>query len=730
MSVVSGARNPAREVTIALIGNPNTGKTTLFNALTGLSNRVGNYPGVTVEHKIGNLRLSSGPARVIDLPGTYSLAARSPDEMIAVDVLLGQQKGERPVDLILAILDSSTLERNLYLLSQLREFALPIVGSLNMMDVAEKQGIRIDTDKLSKKLGMPLIPTQADKGKGIVSLVLAVEAALEIPSLRELPESHFPPEVVREAELLVVNMRNVESIGGRKLSMVEAVRALVDEGGYAETRLKKQFGQGFQRVLDDARRRLSAFAPLSRLETEARYRWASAVLEGCVTAPEVRVKTWTDRVDAVVTHRLWGSLTLAIMLGTVFQSIYAWAAPMMNGIATTFDGIAAEAMHLIPAGPVQSLLVDGVIGGVGSVLTFLPQIAILFLFMSVLEDCGYMSRAAFLTDRLFRSVGLTGRSVIPLISCFACAVPGIMATRVIENRRQRLATILVAPLVSCSARLPIYVLLIGAFIPAKAYLGGWIGLQGLVLFMMHLVGIAVAVPTLWILNRTVLKGPSTPFFMELPSYQWPTWKPVLSRVYSAVREFAVRAGTIIFSMAIVVWALSYYPHPIDIHARYERARSVATASERDILGRDEQGTYLRQSYLGRLGRVLEPAVRPLGWDWRTGMATLASFPAREVVISTLGIIYNLGSDKASVKESLTAALRNAKREDGSRIFSLAVALSIMVFFALSSQCGATLATIRRETDSFRWPLLTFGYLTSVAYLAALVVYQISHALGA
>ncbi|MFH1263989.1 MAG: ferrous iron transport protein B [Pseudomonadota bacterium] len=730
MSVTSPIKLVTRDrtPTIALVGNPNTGKTTIFNSLTGLSLQVGNYPGVTVERKVGSLELPSGKVRVIDLPGTYSLAARSPDEMIVTDVLLGQQVGERPVDLIIAILDSSNLERNLYLLSQLREFGLPVVACLNMADIAEEQEVRIDLVELSRRMGIPVVPTQANKKDGIQGLIDAIEVALKTRT-PEPPTFCLPLEVMREVEGLTEYVRKMKSPEGRKLSLPEALRTLVDDGGYAELRLVRQYGESFRLLLDTSRQRLSMLGPLSKIEAEARYRWVRSALEASVSAPQTAARTLTDRIDEVVTHRVWGSLSLLVILGVVFQSIYAWAAPLMNGIGALFNELSAWVGRWIPAGPLQSLLTDGVIGGVGSVLAFLPQIAILFGFMAVLEDCGYMSRAAFLTDRLFRFVGLTGRSVIPLISCFACAVPGIMATRVIENRKQRFATILVSPLISCSARLPVYVLFIGAFIPPNRYLGGWIGLQGLVLFAMHLAGVVVAVPTLWLLNRTLLKSPPTPFFMELPSYKWPTRKTVLLRIYSSVREFVGTAGTIILAMTIVVWTLSYFPHPAQIHDRFERARTMANAVNKENLQREENSQYLRQSYFGRLGHFIEPAVAPLGWNWEIGMAAIASFPAREVVISTLGTIYNSETRKTEEEGSLISGLRHAKREDGSPVFTLAVAFSIMVFFALCCQCGATLSTIKRETNSWRWPIVTFVYLTALAYLAALCVYHTARYLG-
>ncbi|MEK7730388.1 MAG: ferrous iron transporter B, partial [Planctomycetota bacterium] len=390
--------------------------------------------------------------------------------------------------------------------------------------------------------------------------------------------------------------------------------------------------------------------------------------------------------------------------------------------------------EVIPAGAVQSLVVSGVVAGVGAVLAFLPQILILFLFIAILEDCGYMARAAFLLDRWMGLFGLNGKSFIPLLSSFACAVPGIMSTRTIEDRRDRFVTILIAPLMSCSARLPVYVLLIGAFIPATPLLGGLVGLQAATLVAMYFVGAAVAIPVALILKRTLLKGPPQSFLMELPTYKWPSPRIVLYRMYEQGKAFCVSAGTLIFAVAIVVWALGYYPHPAAIAQAHQVERETAVQAgvpgtvlntQLADIDRNEAGEYLRQSFLGRMGLWIEPAVKPLGWDWRIGTAAIASFPAREVVVATMGTIYNLGGEQNETSTGLRATLRGATWPDGRPVYNVAVALSIMVFFALCCQCGATLATIKREMQSWAWPVLTFTYMTVLAYVAALATYQIA-----
>ncbi len=724
--------------TIALVGNPNTGKTTLFNGLTGLFQHVGNYPGVTVERKVGRLRLSEDTiAELVDLPGTYSLAAHAPDEMIVADVLLGRLPGERRIDAVLAIVDASNLYRNLYLVSQVLELGLPAVVALNMSDVADARGIRIDIEALSRNLEVPVVRVCANRRQGLADLRRELRRLTHGGRYRgssllpEFPDG-FPDAVDVVAEAL-------QSQNARNASVCrsEALRAIVDEGGYAERRLIETRGDDFRGKLEEARGRFPAASGLSALESEVRYNWIRRVLAQCVSQPENLQKTPSDRIDAVLTHRVWGTLLFVAIMGVVFQAIYAWAGPLMDWVDDLFAVLSGWVGGWFPDGALKSLVQDGVIAGVGGVVIFLPQIAILFFFIAILEDCGYMARAALLMDRVLTKCGLSGQSFIPMLSSFACAVPGIMATRTIEGRRNRLVTILVAPLMSCSARLPVYTILIGAFIPAKSILGEWVGLQGLTLFAMYCVGVAVAVPVAWVLRKTLLKGETSPFILEFPSYKVPDKRTVGLRVYQSSRAFLVRAGSIILAATIVMWALAYFPRSEDTIAKYERHRQAARASLSDedlqvaVADLDARmaAELLNESFLGRAGHWIEPAVRPLGWDWRIGMATLASFPAREVIVATLGTIYSLGGDADESSEDLRSALRSATWGDGRPVFNVPVALSVMVFFALCAQCASTLAVIRRETQSWRWTILTFVYMTLLAYVAALVTYQGTMALG-
>jgi ferrous iron transport protein B len=770
---------PTRRLTAALLGNPNTGKTTLFNALSGLNQRVGNYPGVTVETKKGQMTCSGQVFDLIDLPGTYSLAARSPDEMVAVDVILGHQAGEPRPDVVVCLADASNLDRNLYLTVQALELGVPIVVALNMIDVAESQGIRVDAVGLARALGVPVVPIQANKRIGIDRLreTIAKTAGGPPPACG----AKFPDAFDGEAAALSAAL-------GPEVEPFLVRRLLIDAGGYTEQRLSERFGNDVHVKAKQARERLAAAGvKVPAVEMQARYGWIRSVTSGCVHRPAQRATTWTDRIDRILTHKVWGTATFVVIMFVVFESIFTAAKPIMSLIDGAKDYLIDLGHDILPPGQFTSLLLDGVVQGVGSVLVFLPQILILFGFIAVLEDCGYMARAAFLMDKLMARCGLSGKSFIPMLSSVACAVPGIMATRVIENRRDRLATILVAPLMSCSARLPVYILLIGAFL-TKGF-PWWV--PGLTMFAMYSIGLVLAPLVALALKRTLLRGETPIFLMEMPLYKRPSLWIVLRRMYDAARAFVVRAGTIILAAMVIVWALLYYPGGTDAEGQIREMREVvkedsAALKEKEetlaplqkelqqlssnagdptriaelrqqvqplsdeveklqkiVAGAEEkvrpvEAEWKRQSYLGRLGQAIEPAVRPLGWDWRIGVAALASFPAREVVVGTLGIIYQAGKvdpdDISSAKDlsenELTQALQSA-RWDGNpdrKVFTVPVALSLMVFFALCCQCASTLAVIRRETRSWFWPAFTFVYMTGLAYVGAFAVYQIGQLL--
>ena len=707
--------------TLALIGNPNTGKTTLFNALTGLTQRAGNYPGVTVEHKVGTVTLDGEDALdLIDLPGAYSLAAHSPDEMLAIDVLLGQQQDAPPIDGILAVVDASNLRRNLYLVSQLAEIDVPLVVALNMGDIAIRRGMRIDASALSEALGVPVVSVLAHRRQGLDELRRTLAALNADPAPARPQRVELPDQLQRATAELQA------AVSG-PLSSVEALRALVDEDGYAERRLLASAGDG---IADRLRGLRTACADsLSELESNARYAWIDGLLSRAISQPNRLESRRSDRADRVLAHRLFGVAIFVLVNVLVFEAIYTWSGPLMDGIDALFAACGDRAAALIPPGALQSLVVDGLIAGVGGVLIFLPQIAILFFFIALLEDSGYMARAALLMDRLLTRVGLSGTAFMPLLSSFACAVPGIMATRTIEDRRDRFATILVAPLMSCSARLPVYVLFIGTFVPDRSLWGGIIGLQALTLFAFYCLGALVAIPVAWLLKRTLLKGDPPPFLLELPSYKTPDLRTVLLRVYHSSRAFVVRAGSLILATTIAMWALAYFPRSEAVVERHQIERQAVAPAALDSLAKRQAAELVENSYLGQAGHWVAPAVRPLGWDWRIGMAVIASFPAREVIISALGTIYSLGAGEDEGSESLRATLAAATWPDGRPIYTLAVALSIMVFFALCAQCLSTLVVIKKETGSYGWSLFSFGYMTTLAYIGALATYQVGTALG-
>ncbi len=710
-----------RRYVVAVVGNPNTGKTTLFNALTGLTQHTGNYPGVTVESAIGEFTADGDHFLAVDLPGTYSLAPRAPDELIAVKVLLGLGEGVHAPDVVLCVLDATNLDRNLYLLTQILDIGRPVVVALTMTDLAHKQDIVIDIPGLEKRLGVPVVPVQANRRVGLPALRQALRYAARNAHEPGRPV-RFPAVFDHEVDTLTQSLCDTNAHPSFPRFLLE--RLLIDAGGSIEAELTQQLGAEIRTQTEAARARLAAVgAPVPQVEVDSRYHWITQVVETTVQQPLTTSQTWTDRIDKMVTHKVWGLAVFLVAMAITFQSIFSWAAPVMDGIDGLFKALGTRVGDLLPAGPLRSLVVDGLIGGVGAVVVFVPQIAVLFGLIAILEDSGYMARAAFLMDRVMASFGLSGRSFIPLLSSFACAVPGIMSTRSIDNRRDRIATILIAPLMSCSARLPVYVLLISAFIPART-VWGIVGLQGLTLFAMYLIGLVIAPPIAFALKRTILRGEPVPFLLELPPFKVPAWRVVLFRMYDRSWAFLRRAGTIILATTVLVWALSYYPNQNRVAEGFHARRATASAEERERLNTEEAGARLRESFLGQAGRTIEPFVRPLGWDWKIGMATLASFPAREVIIAALGTIYNLGSDQDEGSVELRQAMQAERWPDGRPVYTPVVALSIMVFFALCCQCGATLATIKRETGSWGYAVFTFTYMTSLAYLGALAVYQI------
>jgi ferrous iron transport protein B len=703
-----------RPLMIALAGNPNAGKTTLFNALTGLRQKVANYPGVTVERKEGAWTLAPErpPARLIDLPGLYSLDAASIDEQIARDVITGRIPNLPQPDVIVAVVDATNLERNLYLVTQLLEYGRPLVIALTMVDLAQKRKLLIDEKRLAEALGVAVVPVVVTQRMGFDSLVNAVLKASE----KTVATAGWCLSEMAERELAEIIGQN-----GSHLDRHMAMRDI-----YAEELPEHE---PRREAAARARERLSKSNPNWWQEPLlARYDWIEQVAAKSVQGGASHELTTTERIDRILTHRFFGPLILIVVMLFVFQTIFSWASLPMDLIDKGFGRLGEAVGSLMQAGLLRDLLVDGIIAGVGGVLVFLPQILLLFFFIAILEDTGYMARAAFLMDRLMRGVGLHGKAFMPLLSSFACAIPGIMATRTIENPKDRLATIMIAPFMSCSARLPVYTLMIGAFFSGKM-LFGFLSVGALLIMAMYLLGIFVAIGVAWVLKRTILKAPTPPLVLEMPPYRVPNVLTILQMMLSRASLFLKRAGTVILAISIILWALATFPRmdkPKEAGAAAASQQVAAAAGEEEVDGHGEQ---LRQSFAGRAGRFIEPVIKPLGFDWKMGVALISSFAARETLVSTLSIIYNVGDGEDAASDSLVGAVRTAKKDDGTTAWTPLVALSMMVFFVLAMQCMSTVAIVRRETNSWRWPLFMVAYMTVLAYIASFITYQGGRLLG-
>ncbi len=689
---------------VALAGNPNSGKTTVFNALTGKHQKIANYAGVTIEKKEGVFTNKTGSeVLILDLPGTYSLEASSPEEFIVQEVLLGLRKDTEKPDVIVIVIDADNLERNLYLTLQLKETGMPIIIALNMMDIAKRHQKKINVQQLEKELGVCVIPMIARSNEGIKELkkFLEEEKFAPTPSTRKwklsipleelcervsqkLKEECFVPE--KNADFYARGLlRSGKSPYYKKLIIPESVKKYLNECHKKLFMQKVKFGEE---------------------EITARYQWIESVLSLVMDKPKTAQPTWSDKLDKIFLHKVFGPLIFLTVIAFMFQSIFTWASIPMNAIDSLFGWTSEQVRQFVPAGSFQDLLSEGVIGGVGSVIIFLPQILLVFLFIGFLEDTGYMARAAFLVDRLMSKAGLSGKSFIPLLSSFACAIPGVMACRTIENSRDRLTTLLVAPLMTCSARLPVYILLIGAFIPAIPIVAG-ISLPGLTMFSLYFLGVLGATAMAWLFKKTLFRGETPPLFLELPTYKLPQGKIVLRNMWNRSKMFVKRAGTIILGVSIVLWFLSSYPKNPELKLQLEKE-----GVSQEIISSE----LLKQSYAGKLGQILEPVIKPLGFDWKIGIGLIASFAAREVLVSTMATIYQVqGANEESVN------LREALQKETN--FSPLVALSLLVFFVFACQCMSTIAIVRRETNSWRWPIFMLLYMTTLAYGASLIVYQ-------
>lgn len=702
---------------VAIVGNPNAGKTSLFNSLTGSHQKVGNYPGVTVERISATLRLEGQELECVDIPGLYSMEAQSSDEHVAVEAILGRGDNPRP-DLLVCVVNAANLERNLFLFSQIAELGLPIVVALTMTDLLRDEGKALDAVKLSNLLGVDVVPVLGHKAQGLDILKDAIVRNLAEPKVSN-PAVEYPPALEDAVDHLAERLARA----GMDIARADIRRAIISEDDPFAQRIEEipEIAVEFREL----RTQLRADGVLtSKVEVANRYEWAGKI-SGQVIQASGQPKRWrSDRLDALLTHRVFGLIIFVALMYGVFQSIYSFAGPLMDLIEAGMGWLGETVGGWLEGSPmIQSLVVDGVIAGIGSVVVFLPQILILFALIAILEGTGYLARAAFLMDRLLGWCGLNGRAFIPLLSSFACAIPGIMAARVMPDPKSRLATILVAPLMSCSARLPVYILLIGVFIEPH-FGAAW---AGFTLFAMHFLGLLVAIPVVLILNKGIIKGRRLPFLLELPAYQWPRLRDVLLAMYFRGKVFLVTAGTIIFFMSIAIWLLTAFPRSEEANERYRQEYAQSAPGEDPELFIQQR--QLEESFLGRFGRTIEPVFVPAGYDWRITTAILCAFPAREVVVPSLGVIFSVGGDTDEESVDLRKALEQATWPDGRKLMTPWNAVGLMVFFALCAQCMSTLATVKRETNSWKWPVFMFVYMSGLAYVLAVLIHQVGLRVG-
>lgn len=695
---------------IVLLGNPNSGKSSLFNQLTGLNQKVGNFPGVTVDRKVGQCQLDEhARAEIIDLPGLYSLYPKSKDEEIVIKTLLDVINPDYP-DVAVVVADASNLKRNLLLFTQVRDLGIPTVLALNMVDVATKNGLEVDMEVIKAAFGIQVVNINARKGDGIDDL----KHLLANPLLKECVPFY---DLLPEAKEVVSSVYNIHSFCNSYRAYQVALHANIIPSFSAATKEK------LAKTCTDLGLENNN---LQTKDTVERYRKISDVIAKALNRKQPSSTNWTAQLDKILTHKVWGYVIFLGVLMVIFQGIFSWSSWPQDLIDGFFASASETLSDLLPKGMLSSLLTEGIIPGLGGILIFIPQIALLFAFIAILEESGYMSRVVFLMDKLMRPFGLNGRSVVPLISGLACAVPAIMSARNIENRRERLITIFVTPLMACAARLPVYTILIGLVIP-EGYFFGVFGYQGLTLLGLYALGLVAALISAWALKGRVAQSAMNFLIMEMPVYKWPRWKNVGLTLWEKVKTFVWEAGRIILAISIVLWVLATYGPTEDM-----KQAEVTLAQEMEngtiILTEDEAELELatrklEQSYAGHIGHIIEPIIRPLGFDWKIGIALLTSFAAREVFVGSIATLYSVGdeSDEVGIQERL----RRVKHPDtGEPMYTLALGLSLLVFYAFAMQCMSTLAITYRETKSIKWPLAQLGYMSSLAYVCAFIVYQL------
>lgn len=698
---------------IALVGNPNSGKSSLFNALTGLNQKVGNFPGVTVDKKTGTSELAPGwSVNIIDLPGTYSLYPKRADEWVTYKVLLGQDTGVKP-DMVVLLVDASNLKRNLLFCSQIIDLKIPVVIALTMMDLAGQKGIEIDVDGLERELGIPVVAVNPRKNKGIPQLKKVIEWRA-----RQLHQVS-PRDFIGNNVLATGAIRDIKLLFP-EISDYTAIHYLINHENF-------HFDPERQAQIEDIEK-AHAFNP-TRIQADEilqRYARIKQIMQHTVAEPDPLEKTlFTERLDRLFLDRTWGYIILLAVLFLLFQSVFWIAQFPMDGIDWTFSQLGGWAGRHLPDAWWSDLLVNGLLAGLSGILVFVPQIMILFGLITILEDTGYMARISFLTDKLMRKVGLNGKSVMPMISGFACAVPAIMSTRNIENRKERLLTILITPLMSCSARLPVYTMLIALVVPRKEVFGLF-SLQGLVMMGLYMLGLVMAMVVSYVAKWFIRLKEKSYFILELPIYRAPRWNNVVVTMVNKAKIFVVDAGKVIMVISLILWALSSFG-PGDRMARvsrqYEQSIQQQPARAAELV-REKQSALLENSYAGRLGKVVEPVIHPLGYDWKIGIALITSFAAREVFVGTMATLYSVEGGKDADPQTLHDRMRSARRSDGTPVYTLASGVSLMIFYVFAMQCMSTLAVVRRETRSWKWPAIQLVYMTGLAYVMSLIVYQI------
>jgi len=698
---------------IALVGNPNSGKSSLFNSLTGLNQKVGNFPGVTVDKKTGLSRISEKlSAKIIDLPGTYSLYPKRNDEWVSYKVLLDQDPHIK-ADIIVLVADASNLKRNLLFCSQIIDLKMPVVIALTMMDIAKKNNIQVDVAGLERELGVLVIPVNPRKNKGILQLKKAIERTAE--NTNDISEREF------------INMEPMASEAIKKVQYIfpeisnyRAVHYLINHESFT---LNDHHQEAIENIEIETK-----FNPAKTQAEEILQRYGkikTIMKQTVVEADPLQKALFTQKLDDILLHRTWGYVILLAVLFLLFQSVFVIAQFPMNGIEWTFAEAGKWLGNILPAGWFTDLFINGIIAGLSGIIVFVPQIMILFGLITLLEDTGYMARISFLTDKIMRKAGLNGKSVMPMVSGLACAVPAIMSARSIENKKERLLTIMCTPLMSCSARLPVYTVLIALVIPHKMYFG-FISLQGMVMMLMYFLGTFMALIAAFVMKWFIKSSEKSFFILELPAYRGPRWKNILTTMVERAKIFVVEAGKVIMVISLLLWVLSTYGPPEKMKAVTTKYATLVqqNPSQSGEYNKLEATEHLENSYAGILGKSIEPVIHPLGYDWKIGIALITSFAAREVFVGTMATLYSVGDNADENSATLRQKMNAATWPNGDKVYTLAAGLSLLVFYALAMQCMSTLAVVKRETHTWKWPVIMLLYMTGLAYIMSFITFHL------